>query len=96
MAYLTSERVGRAVKNSGKTPGNLIKRAAEASYDVFLSHSSKDREEIPGTIAFLEEFGVTVYIDKQDYELPIETSSETASILQNRIRECRKLIVLVS
>jgi len=72
------------------------KRASYQSFDVFLSHSSKDKDILPSIINFLSLFGVNVYIDKADKELPKETSTETGEILKNRIREAKKFVVLVS
>jgi len=72
------------------------KRASNQSFDVFLSHSSKDKGILPSIINFLSQYGVNVYIDKSDKELPKETSAETGEILKNRIREAKKFIVLVS
>ena len=72
------------------------KRASYQSFDVFLSHSSKDEDILPSIINFISQYGVNVYIDKSDKELPKETSSETGEILKNRIREAKKFIVLVS
>lgn len=72
------------------------KRAAAASLDVFLSHSSADREALPKAIGFLRQFGVNVYIDKTDNELPQKTSPETGAKLKDRIEQCRKFIVLMT
>lgn len=66
------------------------------SFDVFLSHSSKDKDVLPSAINFLSEYGINVYIDKQDEKLPERTSTETALVLKERIKEARKFIVLVS
>src|SRR5258707_10294154 len=72
------------------------KRAAAASLDVFLSHSSADRWVLPKAIGFLRQYGVNVYIDKTDKELPQKTSPETGAKLKERIEQCRKFIVLVT
>lgn len=72
------------------------KRASASSLDVFLSHSSLDKDALPKAIAFLKNFGANVYIDKADKELPQKTSSETGRKLKQRIAECPKFIVLVT
>ncbi len=64
--------------------------------DVFLSHSSKDINDLPAVINFLEHFDVKVYVDKDDYELPKKTTAETGQRIKRRIAECKKFIVLVS
>ena len=63
---------------------------------VFLSHSSNDESKLPFVISFLENYGVKVYIDKNDPRLPQETSSETARMLKANIKKCNKFILLVS
>lgn len=63
---------------------------------VFLSHSSKDEQKLPYVIEFLENYGVKVYIDKNDPRLPKVTSSETARMLKENIKKCKKFILLVS
>lgn len=72
------------------------KKASYQAFDVFLSHSSKDKDILPSVISFLSEYGVNVYIDKSDNELPQNISPETGKILKNRIQEARKFIVLIS
>ena len=47
-------------------------------------------------IAILERHGAAVYVDKKDESLPPTTSRETASILKNRIKQCRKFILLTT
>lgn len=75
---------------------DFSKKSISTKCEVFLSHSSKDEEILPGVIKFLEGFGVKVYIDKKDSALPRETSPETAEILKQRIRESKKFVVLVT
>lgn len=75
----------------------VIAKAAQKEYKtVFLSHSSKDSELSPGIITILENHGGYVYIDKKDSRLPDSVTSETAEILRNTIRRCKKMVVLVS
>lgn len=63
---------------------------------AFLSHSSKDIDILPGAVSLLEEHGATVYVDKIDTSLPHVTSRKTASILKDRIQECKKFVLLAS
>ena len=72
------------------------KRAAATKSDVFLSHSSLDKDVLPQVIGFLEAYGARVYIDKADKELPQKTSAETGMKLKERITQCAKFIVLVT
>jgi hypothetical protein len=72
------------------------KRASASTADVFLSHSSADKDALPVAIGFLEQHGAKVYIDKIDKELPQKTSLETGVKLKERISQCPKFIVLVT
>ncbi len=72
------------------------KRASASTADVFLSHSSADKDVLPKAIGFLENHGAKVYIDKADKELPQKTSAETGVKLKERISQCPKFIVLVT
>jgi hypothetical protein len=72
------------------------KRASATASDVFLSHSSADKDVLPKVIGFLENHGARVYIDKMDKELPQKTSAETGIKLKERISQCPKFIVLVT
>jgi hypothetical protein len=63
---------------------------------IFLSHSSKDDEILSSVIKILEDHGGKTYVDKKDNRLPEVVSEETAEILRQTIRQCKKLVVLVS
>ena len=75
---------------------DIKKAIASDSKDVFLSHSSKDKESLVSIINFLKQYNVNVYLDKEDKELPRKTTSETGEKIKKRIYECKKFIVLVS
>lgn len=101
MAYLTTAQIlgyaARATQqNFSATEALVEKKASYQAFDVFLSHSSKDEARILGVVQFLRDYGVNVYIDKLDDELPKKTSPETGARLKQRINDCRKFIVLVS
>lgn len=72
------------------------KRSSVSVSDVFLSHSTADKDALPQVIGFLEKHGARVYIDKADKELPQKTSAETGVKLKERIAQCAKFIVLVT
>lgn len=63
---------------------------------VFISHSSKDKELLPAVIAILENHGGRVYIDAEDDRLPNTPNRETANILRESVKLCRKFVLLVS
>lgn len=73
------------------------KRASASAVDVFLSHSSSDKNtSLPKAIGLLVQHGAKVYIDKADKELPQKTSAETGAKLKERIAQCPKFVVLVT
>lgn len=72
------------------------KKKSYDTFHVFLSHSTKDQAKLPSVINFLSKYGVNVYIDKSDKELPQKTSPETGEKLKKRIYEAKKFIVLVT
>jgi hypothetical protein len=99
MKYFSST----ASENQNFSKGILVeshgieKRASVTVADVFLAHSSLDKEHaLPTAIGFLMKHGARVYIDKNDKELPQKTSAETGEKLKKRIEQCPKFIVLVT
>jgi len=69
----------------------------EDGKNIFLSHSSKDKEIIlPGVIKFLQELGGNIYIDKEDEDLPNHTNRKIADILKKRIEELPKFILIIT
>ena len=64
---------------------------------VFLSHKHDDLEDLKDIIGFFQkEYGVKVYIDSRDPSMPLHTSSETATNIKRRIRQCDKFILLAT
>ena len=51
---------------------------------------------MPGVITILENHGGYVYVDKKDSRLPDSVAFEAAEILRDTIRQCKKMVVLVS
>ncbi len=67
------------------------------TYDIFLSHSSKDKEMIAGLKLILTDMGFTVYVDWNDDELnPDNVTSDTAAVLRERMKQCRSLLYAFS
>lgn len=66
--------------------------------DVFVSHSSADKEFIKKVLLFLRyaKGGVQGYVDWQDPKLQHPTDAETAKRLKDRIRRASKLIYIVT
>ena len=66
-------------------------------YDIFLSHSSKDKELIAGLKLILEDLGYSIYVDWNDDALdPNEVSPETAKVLRERMKQCKSLVYAFS
>jgi hypothetical protein len=96
MRYFNESDVQNFKKSIILDSYNFSKRAAYQSFDVFLSHSSKDDDILSSVINFLSQYNVNVYIDKSDEDLPKKPSPETGEVLKNRIQEAKKFMVLVS
>lgn len=71
-------------------------RQAEPTKNLFLSYSSKDVDILAGVVKILENHGASVYVDRADNHIPETPSAETARILRDNIRYCRKLVVFVT
>ena len=74
----------------------LRKAASEVNKNVFLSHSSKDHEHLPGVIAVLDGHGGRVYIDDGDKRLPSNPSPKTADILRKTIKRLPRFVLFVT
>ena len=55
---------------------------------AFLSHSHKDRDLAKRVETWLERFGVDIYIDWEDDEMPPTPTRETAERIQEKIEDC--------
>lgn len=67
-------------------------------FDIFLSHSTKDKELVVGTKLILEDLGYSVYVDwiedpKMDRS---KVSKKTAEIIQKRMQKCKSLFYAFS
>lgn len=76
----------------------LLRAAAQRSpvNATFLSHSSKDKDILPGAIRILSNHGALVYIDELDPEMPSKTTRATAELLRTRIKQSKKFVLLAS
>jgi len=70
--------------------------SSKSGKTVFLSHSSKDKEYLPAVIAILEGHGGSVYIDSEDDRLPTTPNKETADILRETVKSCRRFVLFVT
>lgn len=63
---------------------------------IFLSHKHDETEELDSAISFLKKFGVEVYVDWLDEEMPRTTSGITANRIKQKIKDNRKFIFLAT
>jgi hypothetical protein len=73
--------------------------AAETVFDVFLSHSSSEPDELLlGVNGMLQDEGLSVYVDRytDPHLLPNKITSATAKILRMRLKSSRSLLYVYS
>jgi len=64
---------------------------------VFISHKHDELNDLKGIIGFLEKnYNVKAYIDSKDNKMPQKTSSETASRIKEKIKQCDKFILIAT
>jgi len=68
------------------------------TYDIFLSHSYIDKEEVASLKIYLETFSLSVYIDWiDDYQLNRNSvTKETARRIKERMKNCKSLLYAFS
>ena len=106
MAYLSEtivrERAALITKSFQKSAGAILadgRISLSENFDIFLSHSSSEPDEILlGVKKTLEDTGLTVYVDKySDPQLsPERVTPETAEILRSRMRRSNSLLYVHS
>ena len=106
MAYLTEsevrDRASRVTQRMQKTAGRVLtedRASNQDVFDIFLSHSSSEPEELLlGIKALLEDIGLKVYVDKySDPQLsPSNVTTQTAEILRTRMRQSQTLLYVYS
>lgn len=106
MAYLQeaavrarAKSVSQRLRKSVETILGEVGAPALETFDVFLSHSSAEPEEILlGIKDQLEEAGLSVYVDKySDPQLsPNRVDRETAELLRMRMRQSNSLLYVYS
>ena len=106
MAYLSETavraRAATVTERIRKSARRIITEAsapADEEFDVFLSHSSAEPEEIVlGVKLLLEDRSLSVYVDKYgDPQMsPAHVSRETARVLRSRMRNSQILLYIHS
>jgi hypothetical protein len=69
---------------------------ARTSFDIFLSHSSIDRELLVGLGELFQTLDISVYIDRvvDPHLSPTDVSRETARQLRLRMRQSKSLLYI--
>lgn len=98
-ARFSRERVGRELRTFSAedvlTEGRIADSTKE--YDIFLSHSSKDKELIAGLKLILNDLGYSVYVDWNDSKLDSnDVTPDTAKVLRERMKQCKSLVYAFS
>lgn len=90
-------------QNIYKSQAKVLNESASAfnklkTYDIFLSHSSKDAELILGMKGILEDHGYNVYVDwVDDPQLDRNNvTKKTASALRERMKCCNSLFFVTT
>ncbi len=108
MAYFTVDELRNYHRRSAKNAAiqkSIETIFAESStfvagkqYDIFLSHSIKDKEAVLGIKDMYEHQGKTVYVDWiEDKELDrAKVNAETADLLRQRMRASKSLVYVAS
>lgn len=102
MAYFTAadlrRSAGTVAPSVAEAQLKIDSLRALTSFDVFLSHSSRDAQLIYGLRALLMAQGLTVYVDWiTDPQLDrSRVSSSTAALLRERMRASKSLIYATS
>jgi len=105
MALFTIDELTKiSIKKSlYETADSILKRASlefseDKIYDIFISHSYSDANEILGVKTVIEDMGFTTYVDWiEDKQLNrVKVDKETARILRKRMSCCKSLFFVTS
>lgn len=108
MAYFTKDearqaarsRINKSYQYNARSILESETRSATSydSFDVFLSHSSKDAELVLGVKEILSRMGIKVYVDWHDDPQANRenVTVETAELLRTRMKQSKSLIFLAT
>lgn len=87
-----------AVKRSISLESASSRQLDYETFDIFLSHSYMDKDLIVRLKNYLEDNGLSVYVDWiDDHQLERESvDSETAQTLRKRMKQCQSLVFATS
>ena len=94
---LSNERSNnRFYSNLNESYNARNKQPSNNEIVVFLSHKHDEDAVLNDVISMLKNLGVNVYVDWMDKEMPRYTSGETALKIKNKIKLCKKFILLAT
>lgn len=106
MAYFTEaeikDRLQKEIDTRNFSAAQILNESrrvqdSQDSFDIFLSHSSKDNDLIIGLKLILQDIGYSVYVDWNDPALdPDHVTPKTAEVLRKRMSQCKSLIYAFS
>lgn len=103
MSYLLSKEQLNNVRNEVRFSSTInesvnarYRSAYSSEVTVFLSHKHSDRDILENVVALLKGLGVFIYVDWNDDGMPTKTSGATARRIKQKIRECKKFILLAT
>lgn len=99
MPYLSEGDLRKAARSGRlrESARRMIRKdASTAETTIFLCHSHKDHELAEGLINLLGGYGIDLYVDWKDTEMPDETSRKTADKIKQRIHSMDYFLVLAT
>lgn len=101
--FLSKEQLNEQRKDQTKFFSKLTesktahqRSALSNEVTIFLSHKHSDVEVLENVISMLKNLGVSVYVDWMDEDMPKYTSGTTAIKIKQKIRNCKKFILLAT
>lgn len=96
LAKAKFENLTESTKSFSEAKAKLERKKYYFETSVFLSHKHGETEIIEQTISLLNQLGVSVYVDWQDYGIPRTTDGSTAIRIKDKIKENDKFILLAT
>lgn len=95
-SYLKSKYSSSLITEQREKFSNIDK--SQLKFDIFLSHSYLDREEVLGLYRELTEMGFSVYVDwiVDPYLDRTNVTKVTAELIRNRMKNSRSLLLAIS
>jgi len=80
------------LSNLFQTCQRLVQRIAKMPHDIFISHSSKDKQAADAACATLEKNGIRCWIAPRD----VEVGKDYADEIDQAIENCRAIVIIFS